>query len=78
MGDSSQKILLSGVRRVGAVYKERDKEPMKKNRNKDIVKVIRQVWSSLDSHLDYSKKDSFDRRCVREYAELIFILSRYL
>ena len=66
------------MRRVGAIHKERDKEPMKKNRNKDIVKVIRQVWSSLDSHLDYSKKDLFDRRCVKEYAEIIYLLSKHL
>lgn len=62
---------------------------------KDIVKAIRLIWSSLDSHLNDTYDPIFDKikdkkakeqignrafhaKCVREYSEVISILSNLL
>jgi hypothetical protein len=61
---------------------------MKKNRA-EIVEAIRLAWDSLLSHLEYAADTSgakcdkcgdakFDRRCVREYAQIIKVLSDQL
>jgi len=49
---------------------------MKSNRQETIDKLIRQVWLSLDSHLDLTHKKSpegpkFHQACCKEYAEII-------
>lgn len=59
--------------------------PMKE---KKIIKAIRIVWESLDTHLDSSAdkrlkggiigSPKFHKKCVREYAEVIKILSDLL
>ena len=60
---------------------------MKSNRKQLIRRAMKLVWSSLDSHLPFidknpkSKNDGtirFQTQCVREYSELIFILSKLL
>lgn len=54
---------------------------MKKDKRAKLVdKAIRLVWASLDTHLDYTHKEhhdsaNFHKKCVREYAGLIKILS---
>lgn len=58
---------------------------MKRKRAKKVVKAIEMVWSSLDSHLYFTYKRNkkarnnegtkFHQKCVREYAELIKLLS---
>ena len=56
---------------------------MEKERPKKIAKAMNIVWASLESHLlipyidkKYSDKDiKFHQQCVREYAELIKLLS---
>ena len=45
-------------------------------RAKIVAKIIRQAWSSLDSHLKYthshtSEGQQFHKNCVREYVEII-------
>lgn len=47
------------------------------------VKLIRGIWDSLESHLDYCVVDSpegkaFHRRCVKDYAEQIKLTSELL
>lgn len=57
-----------------------------KNKEQKIQKAIEIVYSSLKSHLPYTrgkldtKNEShiFHKRCVREYAEVIKILSELL
>ena len=50
---------------------------MKKyNRAKIIERIIRQAWSSLESHLKYthshtSEGQQFHKNCVKEYVEII-------
>lgn len=59
----------------------------------DVVKAIRLTWSSLDSHLDYTHTPiktrskemkaihggrRFHKQCVREYAEVLLVLSKLL
>lgn len=56
----------------------------KKKRAKAVNKAIYSVWSSLDSHLDpcHQKKlkkpegNDFHKKCVKEYAELIVLLTK--
>ena len=56
----------------------------KKKRAKAVNKAIREVWSSLDSHLDSCHKknlkkpegNDFHKKCVTEYAELIVLLAK--
>ena len=48
-------------------------------RSKDIERALLLVWDSLESHLDATYRGSdkkFHRQCVKEYAEVIHILSR--
>lgn len=52
------------------------KKPDKKLRAKLIEKIIRQTYSSLESHLKYtyrpsSEKQKFHKDCVKEYVEII-------
>jgi len=60
-------------------------------KGEEIVKAIRDIWSSLDSHLDYThspvKQKSFrkihggkrfHKQCVKEYAEILLVLSKLL
>lgn len=63
-----------------------------KNHRPEIVKQIRKVWESLESHLDHSieivkipkkLKEAhggvrFHRQCVRDYAKQILDLSKIL
>lgn len=58
-----------------------------KERKAKIRRAIRLVWSSLDSHLPYldeepqSKSDGtirFQTQCVKEYGELLYILTQLL
>lgn len=56
---------------------------MKTKKEKKIERAIRLTWSSLESHLQYTHKQSsegktFHRKCVKEYSELINILSDLL
>jgi len=51
----------------------------KRNRSKKIRRIIRNVFSSLDSHLEYTYKkglekpedNNFHKKCVKEYAKII-------
>lgn len=54
-------------------------------RAKDVEKGIRLAWSSLETHLGYTHSRSglirnethnFHKKCVREYVEIISILTR--
>ncbi len=52
----------------------------KKKRAEKIEEAIRLVWDSLQSHLEWTHKQSsegekFHKRCVSEYAILIQLLS---
>lgn len=59
-------------------------------REQEIERAIRLIWDSLESHLAYTyeplpkraEKDGetneFHKQCVREYAEVISILSNLL
>jgi len=58
---------------------------MKKDykKEKKIERAIRLVWDSLESHLKYtqiktSEGANFHKECVRDYSELIKILSELL
>jgi len=59
---------------------------MKTNKNrraKDIEKGLRLAWSSLESHLYYThsgktprnENKAFHKKCVKEYSEIIRILT---
>lgn len=53
----------------------------KKTRAEDIEKAMNLVWSSLNSHLPWTYKNSsegkiFHRRCVSEYVELLRLLNK--
>lgn len=55
---------------------------MKQDRAEKVERVIRLAWSSLESHLSYATgrikhidKPVFHRKCVKEYAEIIQIVS---
>lgn len=48
----------------------------KHERAKIVERVIRQSWSSLESHLKYthshtSEGQNFHKKCVKEYVEII-------
>ena len=48
----------------------------KKDRAKAVEKIIRQAWSSLESHLRFthiktSEGTTFHRKCIKEYIEII-------
>lgn len=57
-------------------------------KEKKIIRALRLVWDSLDSHLDDTANRrlkggivgsrQFHKKCVREYAEIIKILSELL
>ncbi len=54
---------------------------MTKLRAKEVERAMRLVWSSLESHLIFTHRKStegikFHKKCVREYAELLDILSK--
>jgi hypothetical protein len=47
------------------------------------IRLIRGLWDSLESHLDYCVEPSpegkpFHRRCVQEYADLLQLASKLL
>ena len=53
---------------------------MKHEREKKIERIIRLAWSSLESHLKYtrmktSEGEKFHKDCVNEYAEIIKLTS---
>jgi hypothetical protein len=64
----------------------------KPNKHKVVVKLIEKTWDSLESHLDACYEDfkvprkmksrygskRFHRDCVKEYAEMIHMLSTLL
>ena len=55
----------------------------KHSREKKIEKAIRLTWDSLQSHLRYTQVKTsegilFHKKCVKEYSELIKILSELL
>lgn len=55
------------------------KKLSKKERAKAIEEAACLVWDSLHSHLKhtYTKHDrDFDKRCVQEYARVMYLLSR--
>ena len=50
-------------------------------RAKDIERAMKLVWSSLASHLNYTHSKHFDgkpfhKRAVKEYAEILHLLSK--
>ena len=52
-------------------------------REEKIKRLIELAWSSLESHLDWTHKDSsegkkFHKRCVKEYSEMIKLLSELI
>jgi hypothetical protein len=53
-----------------------------KERAKEIDRGIRLVWESLESHLEYTHEKHVDgdfnhhRQCIKDYAELMVILSK--
>ena len=52
-------------------------------KEKKIERLIRLVWSSLESHLKYthshtSEGRNFHKKCVKEYSEQIKLLSELL
>ena len=55
---------------------------MKSNeRAKLIEEACRLIWSSFESHLEWTYKETpegkrFQRQCIKEYARLLSILSR--
>lgn len=54
-----------------------------KNKYKTIEALIRYTWSSLESHLSYMHKKSwegkvFHRRCVKMYLEVLRLLGELL
>lgn len=62
--------------------------PIVNKKKKIVVRVIRQIWESLDSHLDATHENTarcktcgskkFHAQCVEEYAGLIHDLSKLL
>lgn len=51
-----------------------------KSRAKDVERAIRLTWESLESHLRYThirttEGEEFHQKCVKDYAELIKLLS---
>jgi len=65
---------------------------MKDSHRTEVVKAIRLVWLSLESHLDSARGEligkkccdkmvglpPFHRKCVKEYAEVISTLTKLL
>lgn len=56
---------------------------VKHSKEKKIEKAIRLTWDSLQSHLKYTQIKTtegiaFHKKCVKEYAETIKILSELL
>ena len=69
------KLVLDDLKRSTAVRRSRKTA----KRSKDIERALRLVWDSLESHLDATHRGvdmRFHRQCVKEYAEVIHILSR--
>lgn len=53
------------------------------NKAKAIERLMRLSWSSLESHLKYTyinttEGKNFHRKCVREYTEMLELLSKLL
>lgn len=53
----------------------------KNRRAKDIDRALRLVWSSMESHLQWTHQKSsegikFHKLCCREYSELIQLLTK--
>jgi len=56
-------------------------QPTPKEREAMIHRAMVLVWDSLHSHLDFyrterKKNSSFEKRCVQEYATVLWLLSR--
>ena len=56
------------------------KQHMENEKAKKIDRAIRLTWESLESHLHWTHKKSseglkFHRKCIKDYAEIIKILS---
>ena len=61
------------------------RQKLSAERAKVVERIIRQVWSSLESHLSHTYlpiknhnldgTNNFQKRCVREYAEIINMLT---
>ena len=54
----------------------RIRKPMRTDRAKSIERIIRQTWSSLESHLRWTSRHSaegknFHKKCVKEYVDII-------
>lgn len=52
----------------------------KDDRAKKIDTLIRMVWSSLESHLEWTHTDceegkDFHKKCIKEYSEIVKLLS---
>ena len=53
------------------------------NKDEISIRLIRGLWDSLESHLDYCVDPSaegrrFHRRCVREYADMLLLATKLL
>jgi hypothetical protein len=60
----------------GRWYNRQDMKKTSIKRAKIIEKIIRQAWSSLESHLEYTyiktpEKEKFHKDCVKEYIDII-------
>ena len=61
-----------------------EKNQTQTQRPQEIEKAIRTVWDSLESHLMYTHSGKlpphetreFHKKCIKEYAEVISILSQ--
>jgi hypothetical protein len=56
---------------------------VKHNKEKKIERALRLTWDSLQSHLEYTYKKSwegkqFHKKAVKDYSEIISILSELL
>lgn len=60
------------------------KKLSKKKRAKIVARAMREVWASLDSHLDWAAKSKlpkpesakFHALCVQEYARTLVLISK--
>jgi hypothetical protein len=50
-------------------------------RAKNVDTAIKQIWDSLESHLDCTHQDTpegrkFHKQCIKDYAKLLIILTK--
>lgn len=53
----------------------------KKDRSELLDKIIRMIWESMESHLPFTYEktaegEEFHKQCVKDYAELILMLTK--